>query len=363
MTVTVRLRASDAAGVTFGISALAELGAALHVLAEPDHHGSLAAWSERARATMPPSLAEQYPGFSFLWRSYRANFLFVNSACREEDFSAGLAELDALPIERFVAEAVQPLRGGGKPGEAQGVLDSPALRRRVLSYARARGVAVTRVVERLLEEPETVRCQLRRFLEDCWESFFEREWERIRPTLLAEVQARTDTVRLRGPFAAFEGLAPGVEVNPDEGLVVLDKLHDAEINVALTGLHLVPSAFAWPHVVVQDEPAWRVAVQYPLPGRRRAQRSPSLKVVQQRLEALADPVRLRLCRSIAREARSTKELADVHGMSPPAVSRHLKILRDAGLVTTRRHGQFVLYRLDVETAARLGPHLLDALLR
>ena len=49
---------------------------------------------------------------------------------------------------------------------------------------------------------------------------------------------------------------------------------------------------------------------------------------------------------LSQTALSTAELAGRFGMSAPAVSRHLSILQDAGLVSSERQGQRVLYRLD-----------------
>jgi len=66
--------------------------------------------------------------------------------------------------------------------------------------------------------------------------------------------------------------------------------------------------------------------------------------------AIGDPTRRRLLDALGRGARPVNELARPFAMSRPAVSQHLRILRDAGLVTTRRSGRERYYRLR---AARL----------
>ncbi len=53
----------------------------------------------------------------------------------------------------------------------------------------------------------------------------------------------------------------------------------------------------------------------------------------------------------------------IHGMTAPEISRHLSVLKKAGLITTRRRGRYVLYQLDVTAVARLGSDFLEALLR
>ena len=61
--------------------------------------------------------------------------------------------------------------------------------------------------------------------------------------------------------------------------------------------------------------------------------------------ALADPTRRQIIESLALEERSFGALADRFEMSRPAVSQHLKVLRDAGIVAARAEGQRRIYRL------------------
>ena len=64
------------------------------------------------------------------------------------------------------------------------------------------------------------------------------------------------------------------------------------------------------------------------------------------LAALADPVRRELVALLARGEVAAGELADRFPVSRPAVSRHLRVLREAGLVTARAEGKRRLYALD-----------------
>lgn len=65
-----------------------------------------------------------------------------------------------------------------------------------------------------------------------------------------------------------------------------------------------------------------------------------------KLKALADPVRLRLFSAIASHAGSEACVCDISGgidVSQPTVSHHLKVLRDAGLLTSERRASWVYY--------------------
>ena len=62
-------------------------------------------------------------------------------------------------------------------------------------------------------------------------------------------------------------------------------------------------------------------------------------------EALASSPRRQILAYLSQAELSTSELAERFAMSAPAISRHLSVLENAGLVSSERHGQFVLYKL------------------
>jgi len=62
-------------------------------------------------------------------------------------------------------------------------------------------------------------------------------------------------------------------------------------------------------------------------------------------EALASTPRREILAYLSEAELSTTELAERFSMSAPAISRHLSVLENAGLVSRQRRGQFVLYKL------------------
>ena len=65
------------------------------------------------------------------------------------------------------------------------------------------------------------------------------------------------------------------------------------------------------------------------------------------LRALAHPVRLGIMRAIAaRPETCACDFAEMFGVAQPTASQHLKVLRDAGLVSTRRRGTQICYSVD-----------------
>jgi len=75
------------------------------------------------------------------------------------------------------------------------------------------------------------------------------------------------------------------------------------------------------------------------------------------LGALGDPTRRAIIECLAERPRAVGELADELPVSRPAVSQHLKVLKNAGLVTERAVGTRRIYRLNPAGVAALRDQL------
>jgi DNA-binding transcriptional ArsR family regulator len=75
------------------------------------------------------------------------------------------------------------------------------------------------------------------------------------------------------------------------------------------------------------------------------------------LAALGDPTRLAVFERLAERPRAVGELAATLPVSRPAVSQHLKVLKDAGLVVDRAEGTRRVYAIDPDGIAALRAYL------
>ena len=74
-------------------------------------------------------------------------------------------------------------------------------------------------------------------------------------------------------------------------------------------------------------------------------------------EVLADPVRRAILERLAAGEVGAGDIAAAFPISRPAISRHLRVLREAGLVTSRVHGQQRIYALERGPLAELDAWL------
>jgi DNA-binding transcriptional ArsR family regulator len=91
--------------------------------------------------------------------------------------------------------------------------------------------------------------------------------------------------------------------------------------------------------------------------------SPSTKAIQHAnadvFTAIAHPVRRRLLEMLAADEQSVKDLAEPFAESRPAISQHLRILLDVGLVSESRKGRERHYQLRAERLLQVRQWLLQ----
>lgn len=78
------------------------------------------------------------------------------------------------------------------------------------------------------------------------------------------------------------------------------------------------------------------------------------------LKALAHPVRLAILNTLVQDERSVGDIENVSGIGQPALSQQLAVLRNAGLVVTRREAKLVFYRINRSQFAGISA-IIDAL--
>jgi DNA-binding transcriptional ArsR family regulator len=78
--------------------------------------------------------------------------------------------------------------------------------------------------------------------------------------------------------------------------------------------------------------------------------------LQSSLEATGDPTRFAILECLAHSPQAVVDLARRFPVSRPAVSQHLRVLKDAGLIVSEREGRRTVYRADPKGLAELRAH-------
>jgi len=358
--ISINLENTRRTDVSVGLSPLAELMASLHILAEPDHHAEARGWAGKTAAGIDGELWSELRRFSPLWARYRMRLFFPQQKVLNRSIDEEIQELHGTAEDLFVPSMANAIRGRATvwTGAAH-VLNSKSW----LAECEHKSFNRGDLAYSLLANQQHFRDDLAAVLDKARKSFFDSDWEIARPSLekvanqINEALTDTNIADMVASVAQMATRRSGTQT------VAFDKLQSGAATVGSRGLLLIPSLRTWPHVMVKMDADLPVAVQFMAQEAQRPSSSPSQQEVRRRLAVLSEPGRWELCRHLIGESITTSELARRTHQTEPAVSRHLKLLREAGLVSSQRDGRQVFHRMHPAVITQLSQDALNALMR
>ena len=310
--IEVRLSLDVLGRARFAYAPLAELAYSLRLLAAQGVHPLHQPWYRSVRGVVGSAdltlLGAVCPPGPFL-----PDFLFAGTRDPTTTIEQQLAGVAEMPAEQLRDELRMVWTGQSMPAVARQLVAGGAAGSRRLADA----------------------------LWEYWQLALEAYWPRIRSALDDDVSYRAARLTTGALYDVVADLHPEASVRA--GTLWIDKPHHADEVFVDAELAFFPSVFAWPRLIVGHPPGL-IAVAYSARGAGRLWEPPGDS--QARNDALGALLGRSRAAILARLGlpRSTTQLAEELGQSPPAVSQHLSVLRRSGLVTARRSGRSVLYR-------------------
>ncbi|MFN8223842.1 MAG: DUF5937 family protein [Gaiellales bacterium] len=349
--------------LAFAVSPLLEALVSLHVLADPRHHPLQHRWVREAR-TLRPELRREIRAWRFAVGRIWPAFLFPEPAGPELEPEDDFARLEALDDWSVATSLLRPLVSDGPlgPHDPSWREEPWAGERPALVAARYYGPECAEVAHKLLADPAAGVSRFRKLVRRYWDEAFAAEWECVRPVVDSAIEAAGVAVARDGLIGYLDRFSRRLRIDRDEGAFGLDTPHEHRLSFGPERrLVVIPSVYAWPHVAVNCDEPWPAALVVPVPPRDATGPVADPGDTLQVLEAVADRTRLRLLRLVLDQPRSTQELAPLVGLTEQGVSRQLRKLATAGLVSSRREGYYVLYAADRRRLAGIQD-ALDAFL-
>jgi DNA-binding transcriptional ArsR family regulator len=357
MVVALNLSRTGRDEVAVGVSPLAELMASLHVLAEPDHHPESRAWAARVTDAVPEGLHADLFRFSPLWARYRTRLFYPLDTRVDRTLEEEIADLAAMDDDRFLSLVANGILGRGS---ALRGADEVLTDREWVAYCERRSFSRGDLAHSLVRDPVRFRRDLVGMLEGCSDAFFRADWESGSRRLVATATALRERLEQEELLPVVESLSGIASTRGSSTTVFFDKLQSASRTVGSEGLLVIPSLRGWPHLMIKTDPGLPVVVHFPAVGDHHPQSQAEIRV---RLLVLAEPGRWELCRHLIGESITTTELSIRTGLSAPAVSRHLRVMREAGLISSQRDGRQVFHRVHPSLIIELGRDVLNAIIR
>jgi len=322
----------------------------------PKHHPLHQPWARRV-GRLDAGLRGEIEAFGFAYQAHIPQFCVPTNQESPGSFTGELAALASTPDDRAALEFSRCLLGDAPLHDLR--LRHAATMDAIRTAAQAMPSASRELALLVLNEPQAVMERFRVLLASYWEAAFEEEWAQFQPILVDGINRAANVIADSGLMAFLEGLRPDVRVDRQADAFSLNRGHDHEVRLAGDDiLLLVPSVYVWPDVQVTCDTPWPYALVYPAPQVVTKARSgtPPQELLTG-IRALGDDTRLRVLRIVAEEPRSTQELAALAHVSEATMSKHLRTLTEAGLLSSTRDGHYVLYVLVQERVAYLSAAL------
>lgn len=326
MALTVDLGVAELAATRFAISPLSETVSSLQQLGGQARQATNLRWLRWAADV----LAREPLDLSHTWP------LIVN---------------DRLSWPSFVVPA--PLDSGGSIED-----DLAALRRTTAPQVRASlrrvfGDELPDAVSPLAAQPATGLRAIAAELRAAHERLIAPHWSRIRAVLDADVAYRAKQLTTGGAERLFADLHP--DLHWCDGRLILREAHlrtERAVNRGPGGLVFVPVVLGPHYVLIKKNTSTQTTVRYPARGVgalwTAGTQAPAGSVVR-----LLGRARAELLEAL-RSPATTTDLAHALGVTPSAVSQHLRVLRESGLVARERSGRSVLYLMTAVGSSLIG---------
>jgi DNA-binding transcriptional ArsR family regulator len=319
--IRYELAGADLGEVRFALSPMNELALSLRTWREPGRYPLQLPWLQLTQAARPDLDGEMLRALTNA-NMWTPDFLTPrpwSPLTRFDDELAALAETP-LDVVRDDITEIHP---------------DPATRPAALTGRR----------DRVLRRITTA-------LSAYWTACFEPWWPRMRSVLEADIVYRGRTIARSGLAAMFADLSPRIRLVDDVVHLELSSKAGFSRSTAGEGLTLAPSLFtrnATTPISAEEAPL----IMYGARGAGTLWES-DRPVAPQALAGLVGEVRARLLTLLDSPGSST-ELAIRLGVTTSAVNQHLRAMRDAGLLSSARHGRSVLY-----LRSELGDELVSA---
>lgn len=342
----------------------------LQILYDPQHHGALLPWVIRFKEKVSP---ETYREIRYFGDHIREWLYLLDLALHLPDlgrlsFPEVVERIGAMtPVEfcfRLFGEQVPP-------AEIEAAFASPA--NAEVIYRRLDITSSRRQEElgRLFREPEEVRRELCQFLVGYWDQYFEEEYHWVELLLVKGVKEEAKRLEEESLPRFLSRLSGGLisrgdrklrRATPDHVLIENDP---EPVELALGELQeivLFPSLFVSPQSIFELAEG-RLLMSYSVPPGVYLRRDTLVPPEQlsRLLKTLADETRLKIMKLMMLDRQCTQGLAVELNLAEPTISRHLKLLREADLISAEKEGNYIYYSLRLERIAELHMKILDFL--
>jgi len=317
--------------VTFEYAPMFEMLCSLHVLFNPEHHRMRLDWANQLKEEMDDCLYNDllfYDQLSHGWMSV-FDYLDIYPELGNHNMLEALDFFESIELDTFTEILFEKRL---KPVDIKKI--------RVLGKVHIPDLSAES--NQFLLNMQVHKDNFFRLLRKYYIMHFKNVQDQTQPYLIRALEAHKSLSEMMPFLDYIRLLHPRIEVGED--VVHFHKFKRFDLHFdAIQVVRIRISSFIDPHLLVGLEDGNMLLT---IRAKIKKVENDVHEDLYNTLKALADKTRLRILKHLFRHPCSTQELAIQLEMSEAAVSKHLKKMLKAGLLSKIRHGNYVLYYLD-----------------
>lgn len=338
--------------ITFRTSTIYEMCLSLTTLHSPrPRHRD---WAEQARALLSKKVLDD---LGFLYSRFENGILLIELAIDypdHHDVDGFLRYVEEMTIPRFLFYVLGRLAPEEEMARLEPSVDSLLS---VITQGCPEGDSHmekkygTEDYIRLVADPDGYRTRILRLWKGYWDSYFREEGERYRQLWEESVEEKSLALSRQDALEFFKTLSNKPEL-PDQ----------IPPGYPTSEIVLVPTCFGHPPLTFIGYGSITVIYDCHFTEERREKLEELQLEIVALGKALGDSTRLQLLKLIVRQPQLYgRKLAELCHISQPSVSRHLRILKEAGLIEERPMENYIAYEVRRDRIQDLSPQLVSYL--
>lgn len=327
--------------VEFIYSPYFEMLCSLHVITKPEHHLSRLNWYRDIIERIDAELYEEIMYFGLNYYEWLSAMDFKNELC-------GVNDLDVIAALDFIAEI-------DNVDFIYTILRKSIRKEEIDKYIKNKvykcdSTKITEVQARIFSNPEGFKRRFIACLKKYYYLYFERELRFIEPLLIRKLKKEVALCEDIGIKEYTPKIHTRIEVTDKAFLFHKYTLFTVPFNT-ISKIYITISSFMDPHLLIDIDEGKSIQLTLRLNLEKTAEEVPFDLFIT--MKALGDETRLKILRCIYKKINSTQAIAKDLSMTEAGVSKHLKLMHQAGILRKRRDGNYIHYIIEREIIDRI----------
>lgn len=341
--------------IEFKYSCAMELVCSLHVISDPSHHTNCANWYDNMLANINKKLLKKIIDFGDRYVDWSFVMDLVDVYSRPpanptsffDDFNTVMDCINDLPKEEFAYIFLGETLLGDRDNiyyftVNPNIIDDYDLNE-LYQYISKETVSA------FLNDIDSVKSDMIAIMNDYYQDFFKENWKQTWEFYRGAYLKEKKNFSISVPVNFIMSLHDGLSMDKDN-IIINKQTHFVVKTSEIKIMTIVLSAYTYPHLMIniygddlKDNKTNRISIyrNMLIPNMT----SPFEQMAQS-VKVLSDPTRIAIVKMLIDGGLTNKSISSLLSISPASVSQHLKILKDADLLSAVREKNNILYSID-----------------